>query len=307
MASFFSTARTQFFPALIAFFLMLMHGAPTEAQVLNQWAIGEKGCGPCAVTNSLIGAHSSELLEALEGTRAIEKTRSFIQKYGSAESKKYREHRTCYSAQHGTADIDLEHMVNEFLRENEQPAVDGTHIQRDDYERTRTYIRRIHALLEDSIKADFHPLVSVRALAAEKAETDDDEPEKYVWNGKGAHWIAVRSVGEITDDGQGFVINFADSLSGRKLSGFIHVQRHRPAAVPMTFTVNDDGKEDWNWVYSRECLMINAPGMPLGTVDAKWHERTFTALRYLIFRRPGAETTSRDSIEVTRSSQSTQG
>ena len=300
-------ASSVFIPLLVFFAVLSLHNC-VEAQVLSQWSIGEKGCGPCAVINSLIGTRDAELLEALEGRRAVDKARSFIREYGDAESVKYREHRKCFSRDHGTADLDLQHMINTFLRENEGVPVQGMHVQRADWERTHRYIRRIHAILDGSISAKFHPIVSVRALAAEKAdEPDENGDEKFVWNGKGAHWITVNSVGKISQDGLGFVMNFSDSISGRKLSGYIHVERHRAAVVPMTFTVNDEGKEEWDWVSSKQCLMINAPGMPLGTVQAKWQQRTFTVLRYLIYRDPEAKPADRDAIEVTRSAQSSQG
>ena len=52
----------------------------------------------------------------------------------------------------------------------------------------------------------------------------------------------------------------------------------------MSFTVDENDKEKWDWIASAQTLALFAPGMPLGTANANWNERTFIAARYLIYR-----------------------
>ena len=80
-------------------------------------------------------------------------------------------------------------------------------------------------------------------------------------------------------------IKFSDSISGKMQAGVVYSDSGRPDAdVPMTFIVNADGKEDWKWVPADRTLSLFAPTMPLGTKRANWYERTFIAMRYLIYR-----------------------
>ena len=50
----------------------------------------------------------------------------------------------------------------------------------------------------------------------------------------------------------------------------------------MDFSVDENGKEKWNWISSFDALTIVCPELPLATVRAKWHERTLIVVRYII-------------------------
>lgn len=249
-------------------------------QVLQQSEIGKNGCGPCAVINSLQFAQNSKALNALDGKSSLEKARSFIATYGNALSIPYGAARTAYSDANGTADVDLDSMVRRFFEDNKMPPVIGCHIQRKENETGTSFVKRFRDLVSHSIDRGFHPVLSVRALAAEYNKSED----RYFWSSKGGHCIAIHSIGKIGNKGLSVTIDFSDSLSGELQSGLVYLELDRPAQVPLTFTVNDKGNEQWNWVKNDETLTFIAPIMPLGTKRTKWMERTFIAMRYLIYQ-----------------------
>ena len=250
------------------------------AQVLQQSEIGPNGCGPCAFINSLHLANAAELLDALEGDTHLEKARAFIKRYGDAPSIPYRGARTAYSKDKGAVDVDFKSMLNRFAEDNSLPALEGEYIFRREQETATDFVKRFRDLVQSSIDRGFHPLLSVRAIAAEFDESRD----KHVWNSKGGHFVAIHSVDAVGKDGLSFAIEFSDSLSGALCSGYLYMDLDRPAVVPMDFTVDQAGKEKWNWMSNENTLALVAPSMPLGTKRAKWNERTIISLRYLIYR-----------------------
>lgn len=255
------------------------------AQIAGQADIGKNACGPCAVINSLLASGNAELLNQLGEVDPEERTRNFIRDYGSVASETYDDGRTVYSDEAGSTDHDLQLMLNEFLKEQGQDQVTGRYTLRNEGETVEDYVIRIHRQLNASIESGFHPLMSVRALAAEFVE----EQGRFLWNSKGGHWVTVHELGEISSDGLGFSIEFSDSLSAKRLTGFFYHDPHRGSKVPMTFSVDDQGEEQWDWVSSAECMMLHAPGMPLGTAKAKWYERTIIAVRYVVLKEDSGE------------------
>ncbi|PQO33438.1 hypothetical protein C5Y96_11380 [Blastopirellula marina] len=249
-----------------------------NAQVIGQAEIGPNGCGPCAVVNSLSMAKNAKVLALLEGDSLQDQAQSFINDFGDGESIPYGARRAAYTKENGVADVDLLQMLQKIWPQNQTPSVSGTYLNREDDESPEEFVKRCHALMSASIDRGFHPLLSVRAMAAEHNKKDD----KYEWNSKGGHWIAIHAVGEVTSDQRGFTFSFSDSLSGKICTGYLYIDLERPAVVPLDFTADDKGTEKWNWVSNSKTLTLIAPDMPLGTKRAKWHERTFIAVRYLI-------------------------
>lgn len=249
-----------------------------ENEVLDQSAIGPNGCGPCALINSLKASRSKSILDALPGKLGAEKARSFIQKYGNVDSIPYGKARKSYTNENGTTDIDLLAMINTFARDIGSSELAGQYLLREEGQTAEQFLTEFREIVQSSISQGFHPMLSVRGLAAEY----DKDREKHVWNSKGGHWIAIHSVGEVSRDQLSVVVDFSDSISGNRQIGLVSFNKHRSANIPMTFTVDKFGNTNWNWVANSQTLEITAPGMPLGTTDAKWNERTFIAVRYLI-------------------------
>ncbi len=263
---------------------LLFSASPSVAQV-GQSTIGKNACGPCAVVNSLSAAGRTELLSRLGDLDDDDRTRQFIKNYGSLTSKTYGARRTAYTVESGATDVDLQLMLSTFLEDQGLDPVEGKYVEREQDETDSAYVSRVHKLLFDSIEGGFHPLLSVRALAAEFGM----DQGRFVWNSKGGHWIAIHEVSEVSNDGLGFTIEFSDSLSAQRLTGYFFHEPFRKSTVPMTFTVDENGKEVWDWASSDQCMMLNSPGMPLGTAKSKWYERTNIAVRYLIFKEASNE------------------
>lgn len=266
-------------PLAILFACTMVFITPAFSQVLDQSAIGPNGCGPCAVINSFKAADNTRALNALKGATLLKKAQSFIADYGTLPSVPYRGRRNAYSDANGIADADLLNMLNRFASNHQLPPLLGRHIHRKSKESARGFVRKFHNRILRSIDRGFHPILSVRALAAEY----DTSRNGYVWNSKGGHWLAIHSAGDIENNGLSFAITFSDSLSGKIYSGLVSIDLDRPAKVPLNFTVDSNGKEQWNWVKNDTTLTLVAPGMPLGTKRANWNERAFIALRYLIY------------------------
>lgn len=268
----------------LAICYFLLFPGLTTAQV-RQNMIGENACGPCALINSLRAADKTELLNQLGEESDEEKARQFIEQYGNLVSETYGNRRTAYTVENGATDSDMQLMLNTFLKDQGLGPMNGQYVERVEDETNVAYVARIHELISQSLERGFHPLLSVRALAAEFGEDNG----RFLWNSKGGHWIAVHEVGSISKDGLGFTIDFSDSLSGKNLTGYFYHEPYRKSTVPMTFTVDEEGNEIWNWKSSDQCMMLNSPGMPLGTARAKWYERTNIAIRYLIFKNASDE------------------
>lgn len=260
--------------------LVLYWTSPVEAQVAGQSSIGKNACGPCAVINSLIGAGNVDLLKCLGADDPEENARKFIRRYGELASETYEDGRAAYTEEAGSTDHDLQMMLNQFLDDQGREQVTGKYVQRESDESNEAYVDRVHQLLSGSIDAGFHPVMSVRALAAEF----DHDQGKFLWNSKGGHWVTIHKIGDVSTDGLGFTIEFSDSISAKRLTGYFSHEPFRRSKVPMTFTISEDGEEQWNWVSSSECMLLHAPGMPLGTANSKWYERTIIAVRYVVYK-----------------------
>lgn len=245
---------------------------------IKQSEVGPNTCGPCAAVHSLYRSGSQNVLDRLSGQSKVEKAKSLIAKYGGMASIPYGERRTAYTKQNGATDVDMRAMVNRLLQDANEKEVVGTFLVREDEESEVEFVARVQRMVSESIGAGFHPLLSVRALAAEF----DEKRDKPVWNSKGGHWIAIHDVQPLSKTE--FVFRFSDSIAGEELAGIAYLEQSRPAVVPITFTVDDDGKEVWNWIPNKKTLTIVSPGMPLGTKNAEWHERTLICARYLILR-----------------------
>lgn len=248
-----------------------------DSDLIVQDKVGRNTCGACALVHSLTKAKNISALNKLEGQNSIEKAKGFIKRLDSLTSPVYNNLKPIYQPNSGIADIDLLIQINKLLIEASKPEVKGKFIQRAE-ESPKDFVKQTHKTLTDSIKNGFHPLLSIRAMAAEYSEKN----KKFLWNSKGGHWVAVHKIGPLSK--LGFTITFSDSLTGEMKEGYINAELHRGAAVPMNFTVDEQGKEQWEWVSNEKTLQLTSPEMPLGTKRAKWHERTFIAIRYLIYR-----------------------
>lgn len=267
------------FYLLVSCFISINTGEPA---VLNQGEVGRNTCGPCALVNSLRGDRNGDALNAMEGDTDLDKAIWFTQTYGSFPSIVYNDDRESYNPNTGIADRDLKHLINRFMEESDQQVLTGSYVTRNDAasEEDAAFLDRIYSQIQGSIDAGFAPLLSIRALAAQ----ENKDASRHVWNSLGGHWIAIHDVERVEGSTTSLLINFSDSLSGKRQTGFIFLNQHRRAVVPMAFTVDEDSNEQWDWISNTQTLELLAPDLPLGTTRAQWHERTFIAVRYLLYR-----------------------
>lgn len=267
--------------AAICAIALLSKLAIAQESVVKQEPIGPMACGPCAVVNSLTIAKSPALTK-LPGETQLEKVRSFIEQFSSEDSLIYGKHRKVYSEKLGAADRDLRFMLSKFFEANGLGEVKGQYAVRDkdSSESKAAFVARAHRLLLESIETGFHPIVSVRAIAAEFNKQRD----RHLWNSKGGHFVAVHEVGDLRDGSLSFPVVISDSGSGRLLTAYVYLDPARKSSVPMQFTADQDGKEVWSWERGENTLAILCPEMPLGTRNVMWYERTVIAVRYLITR-----------------------
>ena len=263
--------------SLIAATLLILLSEFAAAQILDQSPVGSMACGPCAFVNSLYASKATQSISALRGDSILDKAYSFIESYGSAKSIPFGEDRTAYSTDHGVCDVDLHAMIKAFAEDNQLPVPDGDFIVRLENESSDMFLGRIQELLTNSIDNGFHPLICVFDIVAEYNESR----EKHVWNTKGGHWIAIHSVGEPGKDSLGFTIEFSDSGTGELKTGVAFLDP-RKAVAPLTYSVNKNRRVEYDWISNTKTLSLLAPGMPMRTKSAKFHQRTFIAIRYLI-------------------------
>ena len=240
--------------------LILFLAGILPAELINQDKVGKNTCGTCAFVHSLSLIKNSKLLDGLKGNDYVEKAKHFLEKYGSVQSGKYK-NRAVYREKDGICDTDLLMIVNRFMKSTGSDEVKGSLVLRGEQESPENFVKRFNALLKKSIEKGFYPIVSVRALAAEYSE----KSKKYLWNNKGGHWVTVSKVGALSPDNLGFTFNFLDSISGRELQGYCSVNLHRKAVVNISFEVDENNKEKWQWVSNSRTLELYSPGMPIGT------------------------------------------
>ena len=238
------------------------------------------GCGPCAIINSYLASESSKPLNHLNGKTNLDKVQTLIDDYGSVPSIYYGDAQMAYSPTKGTTDIDLLAMINSLSRDCGLLSLVGEHVMRKSGESQEEFINRIQKCISTSIANGFHPLIIVRPVVAEY----NASKKKYLWEGKSGHWVAIHRVGALDQQSSGFSIEYSDSLTGELKTGIAYSEMDRKAVVPLRFTIDEKGKHDWEWVPNTQTLTLFTPNMPLATKEAKWNERSFIAIRYLIYQ-----------------------
>lgn len=265
---------------LITLFLLSGLISIADQKLIIQDKVGPNTCAPCSFVHSLSFAKNEKALAGLDGETNSQKAASFRDKYCKKPSPLYHSEKPIYQEKTGIADKDFLMVINQLFKESKDDEVKGDFLVKQESESPEQFIFRVHKTIQDSISKGFHPLISARALTAEYSE----KSKKFLWNSKGGHWIAIHELSPLLKDSHGFSFKYSDSISAKLLEGYININLHRKAVVPMTFTVDEKGKEQWQWIPNDSTLELHSPGMPLGTRRAKWNERTFIALRFLIYR-----------------------
>ncbi|MDB4452029.1 hypothetical protein N9129_02315 [Akkermansiaceae bacterium] len=250
-----------------------------EPTVLSQKEVGEQACGPCAFINSLLFSNDQKALAKLRGDTPEEKATHFIERYGSTRSIFWKSDRNAYSEDTGINAPDLISLINSFRRRQNQSDIKGQLLVRGGNENSAQFIDRIHGVISKSITAGFPPLLDIRSTVAKRA----DLSEKILWHTINAHWVCIISATKVESDNPVLLLRIADSASGKIIGSLMCNAPPRGAKVAIRTRIDGFGKEKTTWIGSSQCLFLEAPGMPLGTQKAKWHERTYLNARYLLW------------------------
>ncbi len=251
------------------------HETAPPRPIVGQAKVGEFACGPCAIYNTLVCGDPKLCAVAAElpGDDAFAKIRYLIDKYGLKPSEEYGGKKPRYDDKSGVTWHDLRHFVNDVLRDHQVPPVEGRYLDRDKGETPLEQLRRVHALLRESLAAGFPPILAVRSFYAKQ------EKDTFLWNGLCGHWVTVVDLPRsIPDREKGFRFGFADPGSGRVEYGYAY------AEVVRDFTAAKGNAERWEWISGRPFLLLTAPALPLYTQKAPWHSRTIVTLNYAVYR-----------------------
>jgi len=252
-----------------------------DKPIVEQSLAGENSCGPCALYHALAWGDARLAAVAKKlGREPADAVARLIELYGGKPSEAYGGKRARYEAASGITWIDLGRVVDDLLADHRLPAAAAGYLDRRRDEPPFAHARRVHALLRDSLRAGFPPLLSIRSFCArrdpEKGGRDEDA---FEWQGLGGHWVAVVEVqAELAKDEEGFRIGFVDSESGKLLFGYAFAEEAR------NFTAARGDAEKWEWVTNRPFLLLAAPRPTMSVQDAPWHSRAIVTLNFAITR-----------------------
>ena len=256
--------------------------AAPAVEIIKQSDSGGE-CGPLAVCNALLNGDAAgrRAFRKLPGTNAKSHADALIQRYGSKPSETYGSRRGRFLSGAGLTCEDMPFFANDFLAENALPAVRGLWLDRRAQEDGPAHLRRLHGWLSASLAQGMPPVMEVRAFAADTAAS-----AKPAWVNLYAHWLALIGLEPLNlgAGASGFLCRFADSYSGRVISGFAHVELNRPFMATRGFTLKSDGSQEWHWLSGEPYILLEVPDLPLLLQTRPWQNRSVVALTYMVAR-----------------------
>ena len=255
---------------------------PTTPEIISQKSIGEQACGVCALLNALKFGGEAERTAAakIKGSNDEDRVQTIIEVYGHVPSDAYPE-RSRYREDEGMCDREMLGMVQDFLTQNGLGRIEGGYLDRAKEEPVGTHLRKVHAKLRRSLDLGFPPIVLIRSFAA---EPDSKFEAGYSWGGLCGHWVSIVSLPEkLEPDAISFVMQVADSASGRLQECFVHEEQFR------NFTAAKGDTRTYTWpTVPRPFLVVTTPGIGLYTAKVPWFLRSNVVLSYGIYRIPPA-------------------
>ena len=252
-----------------------------STEVVQQTA-NEGDCGPCALSNALLNgnADSWRAFHKLPGANSRERTEALIHKYGVRPSETYGSRRGRFLSGAGLTCEDMPFLANDVLAGAGLAKVQGAWLDHSPAEDERTHLRRLYGLLNTSLGRGFPPVMEIRAFAADTAST------KPAWVNLYAHWLALIGLDPVSlpTGASGFLCRFADSYTGRVITGFAHVELNRAFMATRGFTLKSDGTQDWHWLTGQPYILVDVPDLPLLIQTRPWQNRALVAITYMIHR-----------------------
>ena len=255
--------------------------APQPVEVIEQKP-GEGDCGPCALGNALLNgdAASRRAFRALAGTNSAQRVETLISQYGSKPSETYGSRRGRFVYGAGLTCEDMPFLANDVLGQAALPKVRGDWLDQTGNEDERAHLQRVHGLFKAALGRGLPPVVEVRAFSA------DIGAARPAWVNLYAHWLALIGIEplELPAKSSGFSCRFADSFTGRVISGFAYAERFRPFMATRGFSLKANGDKDWHWLSGHPYVLVSLPDVPLDAEGLPWQERMVVAFTYMIHR-----------------------
>ncbi len=252
-------------------------------EVIQEKPGGSNGaCGPYALANALVNGDPvcQRAFRRLPGANSVDRAEALIRQYGVKPSETYGPRRGRFLNGAGLTCPDMPFLANDFLAAANATKVGGAWLDHLAGEDEHGHLQRLHRLMAGSLARGFPPVVEVRAFAADTAAS------KPAWVNLYAHWLALVSLEptNLESGVSGFLCRFADSFTGRAITGFAHVELNRPYMATRGFTLKADGTQDWHWLGGHPYILVEVPDLPLLIPTRPWQNRTVTVVTYMVGR-----------------------
>ena len=250
----------------------------TRPAVVHQATLGKEACVPCSLFNALNqgGAPERAAARRLAGTNDLERVRTLIAAYGKKPSVSYPG-KSRYEGDGKTSCPDMLAMAQDACHACGLRAVEGSYMERARNESGSNHLRRIHALLRQSLDEGFPPVVQLVSFSAVQTNKQGYD---WRWEPLMGHAVCIleapRSLGETA---RGFVFHYADSDTGQVLEGYLCEEKQRSLVAARGDGWRGGGPP------VRPYLFAVVPDLPLDTPQQPWYLRTAVAFTYAVFRR----------------------
>ena len=227
---------------------------------VTQTEIGDWACGPCSIANSL----------GLEDIGA----KDIILKMIQEPSMKYGKHRMMYTSEGGVCAEDIVHYISKYYGETFHCILLNRNLDEKGY----AYVKRIHTQLKDSLEKRHRPILEIRSFVIKPTLEWE-----YKWFCTIAHFNVLVGVQEsLEDEALGFTYTYTDSITGGTHTGFLVFDQFRNFSATGKFTVDANGKEEWEWLDEYPFMIAHAPHIQLETKNYPHQTRVITVLKNVI-------------------------
>ena len=173
-------------------------------------------------------------------------------------------------------------LANDFLADAGLPKGQGEWLDCRQGEDQLAHVARLRRMFAGSIARGLPPIVEVRSFAADSGGSASST--KQAWINLYAHWLSLVGVETAALGASGFVCRFADSFTGKILTGYAHAELNRPFMATRGFTLKPKGVQDWQWLSGYPYVLVEVPDLPLLLQTRPWQNRTLVALTYMVHR-----------------------
>ncbi len=250
---------------------------PITSGIVDQrdFADSVNGCGPASILNMLKFSREDYLnayLGVLGSDEGV-KMRFLVDRYF-----KNRKSVTFPAAKRwmpsGIQSADLYTGLNEFLKDEGIPELNGTYLDLKKGETEANHIVRCHDLISASIRSGVMPILSLRSYIVKRREENDFEPR---WEVGVHHYVVVTSVTRPPSD-TGFEVAVLEPWRGKKTTIYIHRE-----AGGQSFRALKGIEENGQWLGGKPFLQVIAHDLPsLRPRDREWSDRFIIVANFLI-------------------------